>query len=70
MVLVLSHCDDHQMNMFWFYSIYPTDQPASKSCIIIESCVALSGVSSDVESQHPNSSVTFSDIGFDPIDST
>jgi hypothetical protein len=70
MVLVLSLCDDHQMNMFWFDPIYRTDQPTSKPCIIREPCATLLGVSSDVENQHPDSSFTFSDIRFDLIDST
>jgi hypothetical protein len=70
MVLVLSLCDDHQMNMFWFYSIYPTDKLANNPCIIKGLCTTSSEISSNVESQHPDSSVTFLDIRFDPIDST
>jgi cellulose 1,4-beta-cellobiosidase len=57
------------MDMFWLDSIYPADKPASKPCIIRRLC-ASSEVSSDVENQHPDSSVTFSDIRFGPIDST
>jgi cellulose 1,4-beta-cellobiosidase len=70
MVLVLSHWDDHQVNMFWLDLIYSTDQPESQPSVKRESCSTSSGVSSDVESQHPDSSVTFSDIILDPIDST
>jgi cellulose 1,4-beta-cellobiosidase len=70
MVLVLSLWDDHQVNMLWLDSIYPTDQPASQPGVKRGPCATSSGAPDDVESQHPDASVTFSDIRFGPIDST
>merc|ERR1711998_807606 len=58
-VLVMSLWDDHEVNMLWLDSIYPTDgsQPGSKR----GSCAITSGVPKDVESKHPDSKVIFSD---------
>merc|ERR1711998_507726 len=67
-VLVMSLWDDHEVNMLWLDSIYPTDgqQAGSKR----GTCSIDSGVPADVESQHPDSKVIFSDIKFGPLGST
>jgi len=67
-VLVMSLWDDHEVNMLWLDSIYPTDgqQPGSTR----GTCSTDSGVPADVESQAPNSKVIFSDIKFGPLGST
>merc|ERR1712000_137603 len=67
-VLVMSLWDDHYANMLWLDSIYPvdsTDPGAARG-----TCGTSSGVPADVESQHPDSHVVFSDIKFGPIGST
>merc|ERR1712050_458630 len=67
-VLVMSLWDDHYANMLWLDSTYPvdsTDPGAARG-----TCGTDSGVPADVESQHPDSSVIFSDIKFGPIGST
>ncbi|KAI1174897.1 cellulose 1,4-beta-cellobiosidase [Nemania sp. FL0916] len=68
MVLVMSVWDDHAVNMLWLDSTYPTDStsPGAKR----GTCATTSGVPADVESQNPNSSVTYSNIKFGPINST
>jgi cellulose 1,4-beta-cellobiosidase len=70
MVLVLSLWDDHDVNMLWLDSDYPTDQPTSKPGVARGSCATTSGKPSDVETNHPDSSVTFSNIRFGEIGST
>jgi len=67
-VLVMSLWDDHDVNMLWLDSTYPTDgsQPGSHR----GTCSTDSGVPADVESQHGDSSVKFSDIKYGPIGST
>merc|ERR1712024_359906 len=67
-VLVMSLWDDHYANMLWLDSTYPvdsTDPGAARG-----TCGTDSGVPADVESQHPDSHVIFSDIKFGPIGST
>jgi len=68
MVLVMSIWDDHDVNMLWLDSTYPTDgkQPGSAR----GSCSIDSGVPSKVEKDSPNSHVTFSNIRFGEIGST
>merc|ERR1711933_226444 len=64
----MSLWDDHYANMLWLDSTYPvdsTDPGAARG-----TCGTDSGVPADVESQHPDSSVIFSDIKFGPIGST
>nr|BAF57342.1 putative glycosyl hydrolase family7 [uncultured symbiotic protist of Hodotermopsis sjoestedti] len=68
-VLVLSLWDDHDVNMLWLDSIYPTDS-GSKAGADRGPCATSSGVPKDVESNYASASVTFSDIKFGPIDST
>ena len=68
MVLVMSVWDDHAANMLWLDSTYPTD--STKLGAARGSCATTSGVPADVESQVPNSSVTYSNIKVGPIGST
>ena len=68
MVLVMSIWDDHEANMLWLDSTYPTDKttvggPRGE-------CATTSGKPSDVEAQHPNAGVKFSDVKFGEIGST
>merc|ERR1711998_682713 len=67
-VLVMSLWDDHEANMLWLDSIYPTDgqQAGSKR----GTCSIDSGVPAEVEAQHGDSKVIFSDIKFGPLGST
>lgn len=68
MVLVLSLWDDHYANMLWLDSTYPID--STELGAARGSCPTDSGVPADVESQHPNANVVFSNIKFGPIGST
>merc|ERR1712183_538506 len=70
MVLVLSLWDDHDVNMLWLDSDYPTDQPKDTPGVARGSCATTSGKPSDVETNHADSSVTFSKIRFGEIGST
>ena len=57
-VLAMSLWDDHEANMLWLDSIYPTDgqQAGSKR----GTCSTDSGVPAEVEAQHCDSKVIFS----------
>ncbi|KAK8044309.1 hypothetical protein PG993_004333 [Apiospora rasikravindrae] len=69
MVLVMSVWDDHASNMLWLDSTYPADkagQPGSER----GSCATSSGAPADVEKNHPDAKVTYSNIKFGPIGST
>jgi cellulose 1,4-beta-cellobiosidase len=68
MVLVMSIWDDHDANMLWLDSTYPTDKTGPGGPR--GSCSTSSGVPKDVESQHPDSYVKFSDIKLGELDST
>jgi len=68
MVLVMSLWDDHAADMLWLDSTYPVDQTSIGGPR--GSCSTDSGKPTDVESQHPDASVTFSNIKFGEIDST
>jgi cellulose 1,4-beta-cellobiosidase len=70
MVLALSIWDDHAANMLWLDSSYPLDKPTSSPGVQRGPCSTSSGVPADVESQHPDASVTFSNIKFGDIGST
>ncbi|KAG6859261.1 hypothetical protein C0995_010195 [Termitomyces sp. Mi166 len=70
MVLVLSIWDDHTANMLWLDSNYPVDANASTPGVARGSCPTSSGVPSDVENQHPDASVTYSNIRVGDIGST
>jgi len=67
-VLVMSLWDDHDVNMLWLDSIYPTDgsQPGSER----GTCALTSGVPKDVESKQANAKVIFSDIKVGALGST
>jgi len=56
--------------MLWLDSDYPTDQDPSKPGVARGSCSKDSGKPSDVESNHADASVTFSNIRFGEIGST
>jgi len=69
-VLVLSLWDDYAVNMLWLDSTYPTTGSTSTPGVARGTCPTTSGVPSDVESQYPNASVTYSNIRFGDIGST
>jgi cellulose 1,4-beta-cellobiosidase len=70
MVLVMSLWDDHTAQMLWLDSSYPVDADPNKPGIARGSCATTSGKPSDVESQYPNSSVTFSNIKWGDLNTT
>lgn len=70
MVLALSVWDDHEANMLWLDSDYPTDADASQPGISRGPCATTSGVPTDVESKSPGASVIFSNIKFGDLGST
>ena len=70
MVLVMSIWDDHAANMLWLDSNYPIDKSPSTPGVARGTCSTSSGKPSDVESQHPDSSVTYSNIRYGELDST
>ncbi|KAL4990230.1 putative 1,4-beta-D-glucan cellobiohydrolase A [Aspergillus falconensis] len=70
MVLILSIWDDHYSSMMWLDSSYPTDADPSQPGIARGTCEHGAGDPDVVESQHPDASVTFSNIKFGPIGST
>jgi len=49
---------------------YPTTAPASQPGISRGPCATSSGVPSDVESQHPNANVIYSNVKYGAIGST
>eukprot|EP01133_Synstelium_polycarpum_P007703 gene7703-9020_t len=69
MVLVMSLWDDYAANMLWLDSSYPVDG-ANKPGVARGSCPTTSGVPTDVEAQHPNAYVVYSNIKTGPIGST
>jgi len=70
MVLVMSLWDDHAADMLWLDSNYPTSAPASQPGISRGPCSTSSGKPSDVESEHPDATVKYSNIRFGEIGST
>ena len=68
MVLVMSIWDDHASNMLWLDSTFPVDRTGPGAAR--GPCSTTSGVPADIEASVPNSSVTFSNIRFGPINST
>ncbi|KAL2868917.1 glycoside hydrolase family 7 protein [Aspergillus lucknowensis] len=70
MVLVLSLWDDDYAHMLWLDSTYPVDADPSQPGIARGTCSTDSGVPSDVESEHADASVVYSNIKFGPIGST
>ncbi|KAK4031492.1 glycoside hydrolase [Parachaetomium inaequale] len=69
MVLVMSIWDDHYANMLWLDSSYPPEKAGTPGGDR-GPCGQDSGVPSDVESQHPDAKVVWSNIRFGPIGST
>ncbi|KAG9074008.1 Exoglucanase 1, partial [Ceratobasidium sp. 370] len=69
-VLVMSIWDDHAANMLWLDSSYPLDADPSAPGITRGTCATTSGKPTDVETNSPNASVTFSNIRFGDIGST
>merc|ERR1711988_321392 len=69
MVLVLSMWDDHEANMLWLDSTYPSDTPDAPGAKR-GTCDTSSGDPKDVESAHPDSSVRFFNIRYGELDST
>nr|ATQ35967.1 cellobiohydrolase [Talaromyces piceae] len=70
MVLVMSLWDDHNSNMLWLDSTYPTNATDSTPGAARGTCSTDSGAPDDVESNSANASVTYSNIKFGPINST
>merc|ERR1712070_682407 len=70
MVLVLSLWDDHDVNMLWLDSDYPTDQDPSTPGVARGTCSKTSGKPEDLETNHPDASVSFSNIRYGEIGST
>jgi cellulose 1,4-beta-cellobiosidase len=68
MVLVMSIWDDHAANMLWLDSTYPTDKTTIGGPR--GDCSITSGKPSDVEAQHPNAGVKFSNIKVGDLNST
>ena len=69
-VLVMSLWDDHNSNMLWLDSNFPTNEPASKPGVARGTCSTSSGAPADVEKNSPNAQVQFSNIRFGPVGST
>lgn len=71
MVLVMSLWDDHNSNMLWLDSTFPTDKnPDSDLGSGRGECAITSGVPADVEKNSPDATVTYSNIKFGPLNST
>merc|ERR1712061_593796 len=67
-VLVMSLWDDHFANMLWLDSIYPTDSTDPTN--YRGSCSIDSGLPADVEVDHADSTVIFSNIKSGKIGTT
>jgi cellulose 1,4-beta-cellobiosidase len=70
MVLVLSVWDDHAVAMNWLDSNYPTTADATKPGVARGRCDATAGEPKNVESQHPDASVVYSNIKLGALNST
>eukprot|EP01133_Synstelium_polycarpum_P011953 gene11953-13929_t len=71
MVLVMSLWDDYDASMLWLDSSYPTTKSTlNKPGVARGSCPTSSGVPKDVEAQHPDAYVVYSNIRTGPIGST
>lgn len=68
MVLVMSLWDDHDVDMLWLDSTYPTDGKGPG--VARGPCSTSSGDPKTVESQHADANVKFSNIKFGEIGST
>ncbi|KAJ5469202.1 hypothetical protein N7475_006954 [Penicillium sp. IBT 31633x] len=70
MVLVMSLWDDHQANMLWLDSTYPTTASSTTPGAARGSCDISSGVPAEVEANHPDAHVIYSNIKVGPLGST
>merc|ERR1712232_1376157 len=70
MVLVLSLWDDHDVNMLWLDSDYPTDADPSTPGVARGTCDKNSGDPATMERDYADASVTFSNIKSGEIGST
>ncbi|RDX51039.1 glycoside hydrolase family 7 protein [Polyporus arcularius HHB13444] len=70
MALVMSIWDDHDVNMLWLDSDYPTDVPATNPGVSRGPCATTSGAPTTIENQNAGATVQFSNIKFGPIGST
>jgi cellulose 1,4-beta-cellobiosidase len=71
MVLVMSIWDDHNSNMLWLDSTFPTDKnPDTDLGTGRGECDITSGVPADVESKNADASVVYSNIKFGTLNST
>ena len=70
MVLVMSLWDDHDVNMLWLDSDYPPNKSPSSPGVARGTCPTTSGKPEDVEKQHPDASVTYSNIKYGELGST
>jgi cellulose 1,4-beta-cellobiosidase len=70
MVLALSLWGDNYSHMLWLDSNYPTDADPSVPGIARGTCPTDSGDPDDLEANHPNAQVTYSNIRFGPLGST
>jgi cellulose 1,4-beta-cellobiosidase len=70
MVLVMSMWDDHDAHMLWLDSSYPTDKDPSSPGVGRGTCPTSSGVPADVERDHADATVVYSDIKSGDIGST
>jgi len=69
-VVVFSLWDDHASHMLWLDSKQPVDASESTPGVARGPCATTSGVPSEIESQFPHSSVTWSNVKWGPIGST
>lgn len=70
MVLIMSVWDDHHSSMQWLDSSYPVDADPSTPGVARGTCENGVGDPENVRAEHPDASVTFSNIKFGPIGST
>jgi len=70
LVLVMSLWDDHEAHMLWLNSNYPTNASEATPGVARGPCPITSGVPADVERDHPNAVVKFSNVKFGALDST
>jgi cellulose 1,4-beta-cellobiosidase len=70
LVLVMSLWDDHAAQMRWLDSDYPPNKPADAPGVSRGPCPTTSGVPKDIEGQHPDAQVKFSNIKVGDIGTT
>ena len=70
MVLVMSLWDDYGVHMLWLDSDYPPNKSPSSPGVARGTCPTTSGNPEDVEKQHPDASVTYSNIKYGELGST